>query len=303
MDVGVYLPQVGFTWDELRARVLACDELGIHSVWFMDHLYPPTLPQVPSFEAWTTAAALAARDRARPPRASRPVQRLPPSGGPREDGDHARPRERRAFRARHRQRLLRAGVRRVRPPVPARRGTRRALGETLEVVTRLFAEDRAVVRRRRLPAARRAQPAAAGAAPASADPRRRRRRAADAAARGALCRRLELPDLRARRAGAEDRRAARPLPRDRPRSGDPARHRGGRPGAGRAARPGRRSARVGRAPLRRPRLGVRSRAATAARPTTSSRACANARSSAWTASCSSSTTASSRRRYACWRAR
>src|SRR5512139_3197359 len=59
MEIGIYIPQVGFTWDELRARVLACDELGIHSVWFMDHLYPPTLPQVPSFEAWTTAAVLA----------------------------------------------------------------------------------------------------------------------------------------------------------------------------------------------------------------------------------------------------
>jgi alkanesulfonate monooxygenase SsuD/methylene tetrahydromethanopterin reductase-like flavin-dependent oxidoreductase (luciferase family) len=41
IDVGVYLPQVGFAWDELRARVVACDRLGIPSVWFMDHLYPP----------------------------------------------------------------------------------------------------------------------------------------------------------------------------------------------------------------------------------------------------------------------
>src|SRR5204863_10168925 len=59
-DIGVYLPQVGLAWDDLRARVVACDRLGIHSVWFMDHLYPPGLPTVPSFEAWTTAAALAA---------------------------------------------------------------------------------------------------------------------------------------------------------------------------------------------------------------------------------------------------
>jgi alkanesulfonate monooxygenase SsuD/methylene tetrahydromethanopterin reductase-like flavin-dependent oxidoreductase (luciferase family) len=58
--VGVYIPQVGLAWDELRARVLECDRLGIDSVWFMDHLYPPGLPRVPSFEAWTTAAALAA---------------------------------------------------------------------------------------------------------------------------------------------------------------------------------------------------------------------------------------------------
>lgn len=57
--IGVYLPQVGLTWAELRDRVERCDRLGIHSVWFMDHLYPPGLPQVPGFEAWTTAAALA----------------------------------------------------------------------------------------------------------------------------------------------------------------------------------------------------------------------------------------------------
>jgi alkanesulfonate monooxygenase SsuD/methylene tetrahydromethanopterin reductase-like flavin-dependent oxidoreductase (luciferase family) len=60
MDVGVYLPQVGFTWDELRTRAIACDRAGIPSLWLMDHLYPPGMPAVPSFEAWTTATALAA---------------------------------------------------------------------------------------------------------------------------------------------------------------------------------------------------------------------------------------------------
>src|SRR5262245_19890643 len=60
MEIGVYLPQVALGWDELRDRVQACDRLGIRSVWFMDHLYPPGLPRLPSFEAWTTAAALAA---------------------------------------------------------------------------------------------------------------------------------------------------------------------------------------------------------------------------------------------------
>jgi len=59
VEIGVYLPQVGFTWNDLVARVRACDRLGIHSVWFMDHLYPPGLPEVPAFEAWTTASALA----------------------------------------------------------------------------------------------------------------------------------------------------------------------------------------------------------------------------------------------------
>jgi len=60
VEIGVYLGQVGFTWEELRARVRLCDREGIDSVWFMDHLYPPGLPSVPSFEAWTTATALAA---------------------------------------------------------------------------------------------------------------------------------------------------------------------------------------------------------------------------------------------------
>jgi alkanesulfonate monooxygenase SsuD/methylene tetrahydromethanopterin reductase-like flavin-dependent oxidoreductase (luciferase family)/ribosomal protein S18 acetylase RimI-like enzyme len=59
IEIGVYLPQVGFSWEELRDRVHLCDREGIHSVWFMDHFYPPGMPKVPSFEAWTTATALA----------------------------------------------------------------------------------------------------------------------------------------------------------------------------------------------------------------------------------------------------
>ncbi|MGH7821031.1 MAG: LLM class flavin-dependent oxidoreductase, partial [Candidatus Binatia bacterium] len=60
VEIGVYLPQVGLAWEELRARVAECDRLGIDSVWLMDHLYPPALPKIPSFEAWTAATALAA---------------------------------------------------------------------------------------------------------------------------------------------------------------------------------------------------------------------------------------------------
>jgi alkanesulfonate monooxygenase SsuD/methylene tetrahydromethanopterin reductase-like flavin-dependent oxidoreductase (luciferase family) len=56
---GVYLPQVGFSFDEIRERVLACEALGFHSVWFMDHLHPPGMPKLGSFEAWTLASALA----------------------------------------------------------------------------------------------------------------------------------------------------------------------------------------------------------------------------------------------------
>jgi alkanesulfonate monooxygenase SsuD/methylene tetrahydromethanopterin reductase-like flavin-dependent oxidoreductase (luciferase family) len=60
VDVGVYLAQVGFEWAELQRRAVACDRAGIDSLWLMDHLYPPGMPRVPSFEAWTTATALAA---------------------------------------------------------------------------------------------------------------------------------------------------------------------------------------------------------------------------------------------------
>jgi alkanesulfonate monooxygenase SsuD/methylene tetrahydromethanopterin reductase-like flavin-dependent oxidoreductase (luciferase family) len=61
LEFGIYLPQVGFSYEELRERALLCEELGIHSLWFMDHLYPPEMPQVPSFEAWTLATALLAQ--------------------------------------------------------------------------------------------------------------------------------------------------------------------------------------------------------------------------------------------------
>lgn len=61
MEIGVYLPQVGFAWDDFEARAVACDRAGIASLWLMDHFSPPGMPQVPSFEALTSAAAIAAR--------------------------------------------------------------------------------------------------------------------------------------------------------------------------------------------------------------------------------------------------
>lgn len=59
LSFGVYLPQVRFSFEEIRDRVLACEAAGVDSVWFMDHLHPPGMPDVPSFEGWTLAAALA----------------------------------------------------------------------------------------------------------------------------------------------------------------------------------------------------------------------------------------------------
>lgn len=58
--VGIYLPQVGFTYDEMLARARACEDAGIGTLWLMDHLYPPEMPTVASFEGWTLATALLA---------------------------------------------------------------------------------------------------------------------------------------------------------------------------------------------------------------------------------------------------
>lgn len=60
VEFGVYLPQVGFTWDDVLTRARAVEELGLHSLWFYDHLYAPGLPAVPSLEGWTLASCVLA---------------------------------------------------------------------------------------------------------------------------------------------------------------------------------------------------------------------------------------------------
>ena len=58
LEVGIYIPQLALSWEALRERAVAMEELGFASMWIMDHLYPPGLPSVPSLEAWTLATAL-----------------------------------------------------------------------------------------------------------------------------------------------------------------------------------------------------------------------------------------------------
>jgi F420-dependent oxidoreductase-like protein len=59
VEFGVFLPQLRFAFSDIRDRTQAADRLGYDSVWFMDHFYTAGMPQVESFEAWTTASALA----------------------------------------------------------------------------------------------------------------------------------------------------------------------------------------------------------------------------------------------------
>jgi alkanesulfonate monooxygenase SsuD/methylene tetrahydromethanopterin reductase-like flavin-dependent oxidoreductase (luciferase family) len=61
VQIGVYIPQVGITFDALLARALRVEAMGFNSLWVFDHLYSPGLPAAPAFEGWTLATALLAR--------------------------------------------------------------------------------------------------------------------------------------------------------------------------------------------------------------------------------------------------
>lgn len=61
LDIGVYVPQMGFSYRDVLHRAVRCEELGIGSLWLYDHLYGPGMPEIDSLEAWTLATALLAR--------------------------------------------------------------------------------------------------------------------------------------------------------------------------------------------------------------------------------------------------
>jgi alkanesulfonate monooxygenase SsuD/methylene tetrahydromethanopterin reductase-like flavin-dependent oxidoreductase (luciferase family) len=61
LDIGVYVPQMAFSYADVLHRAQRCEELGIGSLWLYDHMYGPGVPGVPSLEAWTLATALLAR--------------------------------------------------------------------------------------------------------------------------------------------------------------------------------------------------------------------------------------------------
>ena len=61
VDIGIYLPQVSSTFEQMLERALRVERLGFRSFWLYDHLYTPMLPAKPSLEGWTLATALLAR--------------------------------------------------------------------------------------------------------------------------------------------------------------------------------------------------------------------------------------------------
>jgi alkanesulfonate monooxygenase SsuD/methylene tetrahydromethanopterin reductase-like flavin-dependent oxidoreductase (luciferase family) len=61
LDIGVYVPQMGFGFEDVLHRAQRCEALGIRSLWLYDHLYGPGMPEIASMEAWTLATALLSR--------------------------------------------------------------------------------------------------------------------------------------------------------------------------------------------------------------------------------------------------
>jgi alkanesulfonate monooxygenase SsuD/methylene tetrahydromethanopterin reductase-like flavin-dependent oxidoreductase (luciferase family) len=61
VEFGIYVPQLGFEYAQIRERADACEALGFHSIWFFDHLYGPELPDLPALEGWTLATAVLAQ--------------------------------------------------------------------------------------------------------------------------------------------------------------------------------------------------------------------------------------------------
>jgi alkanesulfonate monooxygenase SsuD/methylene tetrahydromethanopterin reductase-like flavin-dependent oxidoreductase (luciferase family) len=61
IEFGIYVPQLGFDYAQIRERAEMCEALGFHSIWFFDHLYGPELPDVASLEGWTLATAVLAQ--------------------------------------------------------------------------------------------------------------------------------------------------------------------------------------------------------------------------------------------------
>jgi F420-dependent oxidoreductase-like protein len=56
---GLFLPQVGLGFGAIRERAQLADRLGFDSVFFVDHMWSRGLPEVEHLEAWTLMSAVA----------------------------------------------------------------------------------------------------------------------------------------------------------------------------------------------------------------------------------------------------
>ncbi len=58
LEIGIFLPQVAISWEDMLVRARRVEQLGFESLWLYDHLYSPMLPDLDSLEGWTLATAL-----------------------------------------------------------------------------------------------------------------------------------------------------------------------------------------------------------------------------------------------------
>ncbi len=60
---GLFAPQVGQSFSDVKDRTLLAERLGFDSVWFVDHMWARGMPDLDHLEAWTLMSAIAALTR------------------------------------------------------------------------------------------------------------------------------------------------------------------------------------------------------------------------------------------------
>jgi len=60
LKFGLFFPQVGFSFAQIRERAQLADRLGYDSIFYVDHMWSRGLPEADHLEAWTLMAATAA---------------------------------------------------------------------------------------------------------------------------------------------------------------------------------------------------------------------------------------------------
>jgi len=60
IQFGLFQPQVGLNFANLKERALAAEEYGFHSMWFPDHMWVRGIPQMDYLESWTLMTSIAA---------------------------------------------------------------------------------------------------------------------------------------------------------------------------------------------------------------------------------------------------
>ena len=60
IEFAIFSPQVAIAWSALLDRAQACEKLGFHSIWLVDHMWARGMPDLDHLECLTTMAGLAA---------------------------------------------------------------------------------------------------------------------------------------------------------------------------------------------------------------------------------------------------